>query len=466
MKRLLVSAVICLATTSVFAAHLVIRNTNAPGVGLNDTTTATPIAGNAGTTVGQQRLNVFQRAADMWGALLDSKIDILVDASFTSLDCSPTSGILGQAYATKFARNFDNAPQQNVQYPVALANAIAGRDLIGGTAHIHAEFNSQVDSPSCLGGAGWYYGFDANHGAKEDLLVVVLHELGHGLGFAGVTDGTTGAMSSNLPSVFEQHMLDNTAGLHWSQMTNDQRITSSTNDQNVVWDGNSTTSAALKFLGPAPTIRIGAPVSIAKTYQINAAGFGSPITVTGLNGTIAATLPADGCSAITNGSAVIGRIALIDRGTCTFVTKANNAQLAGATAVIIANNTTGGIAPGDDGSGTVINIPVIGISQSEGADIRSALTATVSAFLFADPSRLAGADVRGHARLYVPLAFSDGSSMYHFDITALPNLLMEPNINSDLPSNSVDLTLNELIDIGWKQAASAQGGRYAGRRGH
>jgi len=467
MKRLFLSAILCLATTSAFAgAHLVIRNTNAAGVGFNDTTPATPVGGNSGTTIGQQRLNVFQRAADIWGSLIDSKVDIPVDASFATLDCGANTTVLGQASATKIVRNFTNAPQQNVWYPIALASALAGQDLNSGGAHIQAQFNSQLDSPSCAGGSGWYYGFDGNHGTKEDLLVVLLHELGHGLGFNGVTNGTTGVMSSNFPSVFEQHMLDNTTGLHWNQMTNAQRLTSSTNDQKVVWDGTSTTTAALKFLGGTPTFRISSPASVAKTYQINLAGFGPHPTVAGLNGTIAAALPADGCTAITNGGAVIGRVVLIDRGGCTFVTKANNAQLAGATAVIIANNVAGTIAPGDDGSGTVINIPVISISQSDGAAIRAALTSPVVAQLFADASILAGADTAGHPKLYVPAVFEDGSSMYHFDPSALPNLLMEPSINNDLPANSVDITVNELLDIGWKPAPVQQTGRFAGRRGH
>lgn len=466
MKRLLLSAILCMATTSAFAgAHLVIRNTNAPGVGFNDTTPAAPVGGNTGTTLGQQRLNVFQRAADIWGSLIDSKVDIPVDASFTSLDCSSTSGVLGQAFATKVVRNFTNAPQQNVWYPMALASALAGQDLNNGAAHIHAEFNSQVDLPTCLGGLGWYYGFDANHGTKEDLLVVLLHELGHGLGFAGVTDGTSGAMSSNSPSVFEQHMLDNTVGLHWSQMTNAQRLASSINDQKVVWDGTSATTAALKFLGGTPTFRISSPASVAKSYTINTAAFGPKLTVAGLNGTIAAALPADGCSAITNGGAIIGRIALIDRGTCNFTVKVKNAQIAGATAVIIADNAANSIPPlgGDD---STITIPTIGVSQSDGAAIRAALTSPVVAQLFADTTILAGADSSGHPKLYVPQTFQGGSSMYHYDTSASPNLLMEPNISSDLPSNSVDLTLNELIDIGWKLAPSAQTGRYAGRRGH
>ncbi|HXA15549.1 MAG TPA: PA domain-containing protein [Thermoanaerobaculia bacterium] len=472
MRRLFLSAlVLCLATTSAFAnAHLIIRNTNAAGVGFNDATPATPVAGNAGTTLGQQRLNVFQRAADIWGALIDSKVDILVDASFASLDCGTTSAVLGQASATRIVRNFTNAPQQNVWYPIALADALAGQDLLNtgvGTPqpHIQAQFNSQIDSPSCLGGVGWYYGFDANHGTKEDLLVVLLHELGHGLGFAGVTNGATGAMSSNFPSVFEQHMFDNTVALHWSQMTDSQRLTSSTNDQNVVWDGSSTTTAALKFLGGTPTFRISAPVSVAKTYQINTAAFGPHLTVAGINGTIAATLPADGCNPITNAGAITGHIALIDRGTCNFTVKVKNAQIAGATAVIVADNVPADIPPlgGDD---STITIPTIGVSQADGVAIRAALTTTVSAFMFADPTILAGADVSGHPKLYVPLTFANGSSMYHFDVSATPDLLMEPNINSDLPSDSVDLTINELFDIGWKAATTPQTGRFAGRRGH
>jgi len=51
------------------------------------------------------------------------------------------------------------------------------------------------------------------------------------------------------------------------------------------------------------------------------------------------TVPADGCNAIT--SNVSGKIALIDRGGCTFVTKVKNAQDAGAVGVLVANNVAG-----------------------------------------------------------------------------------------------------------------------------
>jgi PA domain. len=470
MKRLLlaITALFSLTTSAFANAHFVIQNTNAAGVGFNDTTPVAPVGGNTGTTIGQQRLNVFQKAVDIWGALIDSKVDIIIDASFASLTCTSNSGTLGQAGATKIFRNFDNAPQQNVWYVVALANALAGRDLNGGGPSIHAQFNSDLDTPNCLGGRGWYYGFDTNHGTQEDLLVVLLHELGHGLGFASVTNGTTGAMNSDFPSTFEQHMLDTTSGIHWSQMTNDQRLTSSINDQKVVWDGASTTAAALKFLDPKPSLSILSPASLSKSYQISAANFGQHLTVGGLNGTVAAATPSNGCTAITNGSAIAGRIALIDFGACPTITKVKNAQLAGATAVIIASNTLGG-APPLDGIDPTITIPSIGITQSDGAAIRAALPSTVNALLFLDATIVAGADLSGHPKLYVPAVFQGGSSISHFDTSATPNLLMEPNISSDLPSDKVDLTLNELLDIGWKLATTpqqGQTGRFAGRRGH
>jgi hypothetical protein len=289
------------------------------------------------------------------------------------------------------------------------------------------------------------------------------------LGFIGVNNsdgkGNDGVMSSNLPSVFEQHMLDTTTGLHWSQMTNAQRVTSSTNDQKVVWDGASTTAAALTFLGGTPTLRISSPDSLVKPYQINTAGFGPKITVAGVNGTVAATQPLDGCTALTNGGSISGRIALIDRGSCNFTVKVKNAQLAGATAVIIADNVVASIPP-LGGTDDTSSIPTIGVSQSDGAAIRAALGANVTALIFADSSLLAGADTSGHPKLYVPTTFADGSSMYHFDVSASPNLLMEPNISSDLPSNAVDLTLDEMADIGWTLAKPPPSGRIAGRRGH
>ena len=49
----------------------------------------------------------------------------------------------------------------------------------------------------------------------------------------------------------------------------------------------------------------------------------------------------DGCQTLTNGAALAGKIAVIRRGDCAFVDKINNAQDAGAIAVIMVNNIGG-----------------------------------------------------------------------------------------------------------------------------
>ncbi len=81
----------------------------------------------------------------------------------------------------------------------------------------------------------------------------------------------------------------------------------------------------------------------------------------------AGPLTTDGCSPLTNAAAIAGNIALIDRGTCGFQVKANNAQAAGAIAVLIANNVVGDpypISMGATGT-TAVTIPALFISLAD-----------------------------------------------------------------------------------------------------
>jgi Developmentally Regulated MAPK Interacting Protein. len=167
-------------------ATITIQNADSPGEGFNDPTATAAEGGNAGTTRGQQRLNLFNEAATIWGTFLDSAVPTQVQAQFNSLTpCSSGGGVLGSAGATATSANFPNAGFANTDYAIALANKQAGSDLFAGNPEITTQFNSDVDT-GCLGaGTRFYYGFDNSTPAGTvNLLVVVLHELGHGLGFA------------------------------------------------------------------------------------------------------------------------------------------------------------------------------------------------------------------------------------------------------------------------------------------
>lgn len=87
--------------------------------------------------------------------------------------------------------------------------------------------------------------------------------------------------------------------------------------------------------------------------------------------------PTEGCNTLTNGTDLSGKIALIDRGTCSFVQKVKNAQNAGAVAVIIINNING--APFSmSGSDASITIPSLMISRADGDIFKNELSKSVT----------------------------------------------------------------------------------------
>ncbi|EYF06557.1 M36 family metallopeptidase [Chondromyces apiculatus] len=82
----------------------------------------------------------------------------------------------------------------------------------------------------------------------------------------------------------------------------------------------------------------------------------------------------DACSPLTNAGQISGRIALIDRGNCDYTDKVLAAQSAGAVGVLIANSQAGAGAMGMGGNAAV-NIPVLSVSQENGAVLKTALQA-------------------------------------------------------------------------------------------
>ncbi len=490
-RQLRCAAALALMTASVAAhaaATITIINADPAGSGFNDPTAATPVGGNNGTTLGQQRLNVFNKAAEIWGGVLDSTVPIRIRANFTPLTCTASSGTLGSAGPFSASANFANAPRQNTWYPVALASKLAGADLAptpGVDPHIVARFNSNIGTTNCLATSSWYLGLDNAPPANQiDLLVVLLHEFAHGLGFLTLTSSSTGAQfgtaPNQFPSIWDYFLLDITTNKRWSEMSDTERVASAINARGVVWDGGAVRTG-VAGTGTPTTGRVAADGRLSRVradgvldrgsaqlavsgpglnteLPVGVAQFGAPTPTAPLSQAVVAAQDGSGaptlaCNALVNGAQVSGKIALIDRGTCSFTTKVLNAQQAGAVAVIIADNAAGS-PPGElGGTDPTITIPSVRITQADGQRLRTALgSGTVTATLSRNPYRFAGAEPRGRALMYTPNPVQTGSSVSHFDVSASPNLLMEPSITSTLRSNvraPNDLTLELLRDIGW-----------------
>ena len=141
----------------------------------------------------------FQRAVDIWAAIISSPVPIVVSASFVPL----TGNTLGQAGPNFVRRNFAGAPIPNTWFPDAVSDRLAGVDL-GPAQHpdIEAEFDSTPVAP-------WYFGLDAQPPAGSfDFVTVVLHELGHGLGFLGSGNVSSGLGSWGLGSPLAPFIYD------------------------------------------------------------------------------------------------------------------------------------------------------------------------------------------------------------------------------------------------------------------
>jgi hypothetical protein len=460
-------------------ANIVILNGDAAGVGFNDTTPATPIGGNTGTTLGQQRLIAFQAAASIWGATLVSGPTITIRATWEPLTCTATSGTLGSAgNSGNIWRNFAGA-EPGFWYGNALANALSGvdrNDTIPGAVsgpEISARFNINLGTPGCLETRQWYYGLDNNHGDNgTDVISVALHEFSHGLGFQTFTNRSTGEMAGDdvngrFPTIYDRYLFDNTAGKAWPLMTNAERVSSAINTGNLVWVGPQVLADVPNVLSGTPRLRVNSPAAIAGNYEVGTASFGPSLSPAGTTADVVQALdPADGagpsttdgCSALSNAAAVSGKIALIDRGNCTFVLKTKNAQNAGASAVVIVDNVSSATPPGMSGTDNTITIPVVSITLASGSTIKGQLSGGVNATLFADASALAGADANRRPLLYAPNPLEGGSSVSHWDLSMLRNQLMEPNIAGDLLHAVVppsDLTYSLFRDIGWNTGAPA-----------
>jgi hypothetical protein len=137
----------------------------------------------------------------------------------------------------------------------------------------------------------------------------------------------------------------------------------------------------------ASTITVNSPAGIAgdyPDYPTNPVNFGSAITTPITQDLVLVvdnTAPtSDGCETITNAAALNGKIALIRRGSCTFVAKVKAAQDAGAVAVVMMNNTGGTPIP-MGGTDATITIPSVMISQSDGDLIEAALGSGVNVTL-------------------------------------------------------------------------------------
>jgi hypothetical protein len=477
MKTRLLSALIAtVLCVPVAHAAIIPVNQDPDGTGLNDPTARAPEGGNPGTTVGEQRRIVYQFAADLWGSVLETDVDVRVAASFpVDLGCTSTSATLGAAAALWLNWNFPNAPLADTIYHSALANQIAGENINATSpdytppndVEIYSFFNANLGQPGCLDGIGWYYGLDGNTPANQiNFLDTVMHEIGHGLGFSGFVGLTNGVLGNRVGAngtsdIYTHFAYDNVTGARFDDPSMDRflRRDSMATQGRVGWDGDNAKSEAPAFLGPKTAVQVTGATS-ANFAFFGTASFGAPATSANFDGDIvivddgAGPDNADACEPLAADS-LTGKVAFINRGTCSFEPKAANAEAAGAIAVIIGNveasaspGDAPNMGPADPPLGTV-TIPVLSLNLANANVIRTQAT-DMHVALGEVEGEYAGADSDGRPLLYAPSTVANGSTFSHFDISLTPDAVMEPFASDDTAANlRLDLTPAVFQDEGW-----------------
>lgn len=126
----------------------------------------------------------FQAAADIWSTLISSPVPITIDARWESME----TGVLGSSGPPEVFKNFKNATFKDTWYVPTIANRLSGYDLNPDDYDMITRYNSDYS---------WYLGTDGDGPMDQtDFITVVLHEIGHSLGFSSnaYRDGINGGI--------------------------------------------------------------------------------------------------------------------------------------------------------------------------------------------------------------------------------------------------------------------------------
>ncbi|WP_207025415.1 hypothetical protein, partial [Phycicoccus sp. DTK01] len=159
-------------------------------------------------------------------------------------------------------------------------------------ADIVSRFNGDLGKPDCLAGTTWYYGLDGKTPAGSiNFLNVVMHEIGHGLGFQGFLDKFTGQFgdfdgTGPRSDAYTQNAYDNVLNIGFNDpaSTAAQRAEVMKTSGRLVWSGQRVKNEAALVLDTRQYFTVTAPAGIAGRYLYGTASFGpvaSPANFTG-----------------------------------------------------------------------------------------------------------------------------------------------------------------------------------------
>jgi hypothetical protein len=213
--------------------------------------------------------SVIDAATAIWSWHLVSSVPIKVNVQYLNMT---TLGPLAITFPNGRI-DYSGTPKPGVWYPLSLVNAITGTD------HSNGEYDMDIYVNSIK---NWYTGLDGNPGASQhDMISVMLHEIGHGLGFASLakvdsmgsfghlTAGDYSPLTTSFPfpalngkaSIWDVYLQDGASIL----LTDTSNYPNPSNALATAFSGNNVT-----FSGPLATAEHTSPprVHVAGAFQL------------------------------------------------------------------------------------------------------------------------------------------------------------------------------------------------------
>ncbi len=156
-----------------------------------------------------EAVEAFEYAVEIWETYLDSDIPIRVQANWTQLG-EFTLGSAGPSQIVQL-----EGDEEPTWYSIAQGSAISGIDFVAQSQGTSSEVNHDVIVNMNAGWDNWYFGTDAQTpGGLIDFVTVVLHEIGHGIGFTGSMQVPTGQTAQwgygapPIPIIYDRFVID------------------------------------------------------------------------------------------------------------------------------------------------------------------------------------------------------------------------------------------------------------------
>ena len=309
---------------------------------------------------------------------------------------------------------------------IAAANKIDGCDVVG------VAPDAQLYVMKVFGENGGAYAEDILAGLEDALILgadVINMSLGTGAGFSTSTDEVNAiynrvALTNSVLSVSAGNSFSAGYGNLWgTDMNRTAHPDNSVISEPAIYSNVLSVASVENCMIMRNYVAAG---DRKLTYIETSASYNLPSILTLTDAYRYVLVPGYGAAEDFTGLDLTGKVALVQRGVESFVTKVENAQAAGAVACIVYNNTDGEF--GMDLTGTTATIPAICITLEGGEYLVSAL-AEDPEMTVSFPEDLA------------PLPNLDGYTMSDFSSWGVtPELILEPDITA--PGGNIYSTVN------------------------